>query len=193
MKTLTSLGLGAYRIISQLPSRYPYTYLGRLAYIEHDGQREKPVYFTWQILEWELPPEKARGMGLRLIGSSVENFCLPEEVTSTTPFSEGSKRQITVNAYERSTEARQKCIDHYGAKCMTCGFDFSHRYGPVGAGFIHVHHIIPLSSLEDGYSVNPVEDLRPVCPNCHAILHKRKPPYRIEEIKHFIAEAKLES
>ena len=76
---------------------------------------------------------------------------------------------------------------------MTCGFDFSHIYGPIGTGFIHVHHIIPLSSLEDGYSVNPVEDLRPVCPNCHAILHKRKPPYRIEEIKHFIAEAKLES
>lgn len=29
-----------------------YTYMGLLAYVDHDNQREKPVYFKWQILEW---------------------------------------------------------------------------------------------------------------------------------------------
>jgi len=29
-----------------------YTYLGLLAYVDHDNQREKPVYFRWQILDW---------------------------------------------------------------------------------------------------------------------------------------------
>lgn len=29
-----------------------YKYLGLLAYIEHDNQRERPVYFKWQILDW---------------------------------------------------------------------------------------------------------------------------------------------
>ena len=29
-----------------------YTYMGRLAYVDHDNQREKPVYFKWQILDW---------------------------------------------------------------------------------------------------------------------------------------------
>lgn len=167
-----------------------YTYLGRLAYVEHDSEREQPVYFKWQILDWELSPEKAREMELQLIESSVDDFCLPEEVASTISFPEGAKRQITVNAYERNAEARRKCIDHYGARCVICGFDFAQKYGAVGAGFIHVHHIMPLSSLEDGYSVNPVVDLRPVCPNCHAIIHKRKPPYQIEEIRRFITEAK---
>lgn len=29
-----------------------YTYMGLLAYVEHDNQREKPVFFKWQILDW---------------------------------------------------------------------------------------------------------------------------------------------
>ena len=35
----------------------PYTYLGRLRYLAHDRELEKPVYFTWQILNWRLPEE----------------------------------------------------------------------------------------------------------------------------------------
>ena len=120
----------------------PNTYLGRLAYVEHDPKREKPVYFKWQILNWSMPPEKAREMGLRFI---VDDFYLPEEFRNGESFFEGVKRQITVNTYERSTEARRKCIDHYGAQCAVCDFDFRDKYGPVGTGFIHVHHIISLS------------------------------------------------
>ena len=26
--------------------------MGLLAYVDHDNQREKPVYFKWQILDW---------------------------------------------------------------------------------------------------------------------------------------------
>ena len=35
----------------------PYTYLGRLRYLNHDRDRQQPVYFTWQILDWSLPEE----------------------------------------------------------------------------------------------------------------------------------------
>lgn len=31
-----------------------YSYMGKLAYVEHDNQREKPVYFKWQILDWNI-------------------------------------------------------------------------------------------------------------------------------------------
>lgn len=119
----------------------------------------------------------------------ADDFYLPEELSSSSVFCEGVKRPITVNTYERSAEARRKCIAHHGTKCAVCGFDFSDKYGAVGAGFIHVHHILPLSSLESGYSVNPIEDLRPVCPNCHAIIHKQKPPYQIDEVKQLISQA----
>ena len=41
-----------------------------------------------------------------------------------------------------------------------------------------------------GYQVDPVRDLRPVCPNCHAMLHQRRPgPFGIEELKGIIAGA----
>ncbi len=33
----------------------PFTYLGRLAYVAHDVTREQPVYFKWQIIDWEVP------------------------------------------------------------------------------------------------------------------------------------------
>src|SRR5262249_2756866 len=31
----------------------PYTYLGSLKYLRHDIDRERPVYFHWQILDWD--------------------------------------------------------------------------------------------------------------------------------------------
>jgi len=99
---------------------------------------------------------------------------------------EGAKKQITVNAYERNSEARQQCIEYYGTKCSICNFDFEKIYGDIGKGFIHVHHIKPLSEIDEQYKINPSEDLRPVCPNCHAMLHKRKPAYSIQEIKNLI-------
>jgi hypothetical protein len=33
--------------------RDEYTYYGKLAYLEHDKDREKPVYFQWQLLDWD--------------------------------------------------------------------------------------------------------------------------------------------
>jgi 5-methylcytosine-specific restriction protein A len=53
----------------------------------------------------------------------------------------------------------------------------------VGTGYIHVHHIVPLSAIKESYVVDPVTDLVPVCPNCHAIIHRKMPPYLIEEVR----------
>jgi 5-methylcytosine-specific restriction protein A len=104
-------------------------------------------------------------------------------VAASRTISEGAKRTITVNLYERSHVARHTCIAYWGTSCTVCGFNFEAHYGKVGEGFIHVHHLIPLSSIGDTYELNPVEDLRPVCPNCHAMLHKKNPPYDIEDLK----------
>ena len=53
---------------------------------------------------------------------------------------------------------------------MVCGFNFEDRYGTHGKGFIHVHHLDPLAQGER--EVVPERDLRPVCPNCHYMLHR---------------------
>ena len=92
----------------------------------------------------------------------------------------------TVNAFERNAKARSACIEHYGAKCIVCGFNFQEKYGEIGKDFIHVHHIKPLGEIGAEYKVDPINDLRPVCPNCHAMLHKRKPPFSINELRSII-------
>jgi len=98
-------------------------------------------------------------------------------------FSEGKIKSVLVNSYERNPKARKKCIEHFGAKCKVCDFDFEKIYGEIGKGFIHVHHIKDISMIGKEYEVNPISDLIPVCPNCHSMLHKRKPAYSIEELK----------
>ncbi len=95
---------------------------------------------------------------------------------------EGATCQITVNAYERDRRARAACIAHYGCKCSACGFDFEKVYGKIGCGVIHVHHLKPLSTIRKAYRVDPVKDLRPVCPNCHAMLHAISPEMTIEDL-----------
>ena len=87
---------------------------------------------------------------------------------------EGLRKSVYVNVYERSSEARKKCIQIKGTTCVICGFDFEKIYGDLGKGFIHVHHIVPMSSTNGTYVVNPDTDLIPVCPNCHAMLHRKE-------------------
>jgi predicted HNH restriction endonuclease len=64
-----------------------------------------------------------------------------------------------------------------------CGLNFEQRYGSIGAGFIHVHHLTTLSSVGRRYKINPIGDMRPVCPNGHEMLHQQDPPLSIEELR----------
>jgi 5-methylcytosine-specific restriction protein A len=101
---------------------------------------------------------------------------------------EGAKRTITINSYERNSKAKQLCKENYGTTCQVCDFDFELKYGKIGRNFIHVHHLTMVSDIGQNYEVNPISDLRPVCPNCHAMLHKQNPPLTIEELKKIIEE-----
>ncbi|MFM5463736.1 HNH endonuclease [Aeromonas simiae] len=112
-------------------------------------------------------------------------FIFPEECDEEplTPLTEGVIKKISVNAYERSKKARDKCLEVYGYVCAVCEFDFESTYGTIGKNCIHVHHLIEISSIGKEYVVNPVKDMVPVCPNCHYIIHRRKPAFSIHEVK----------
>lgn len=111
---------------------------------------------------------------------------LPEEIGIHPILTEGAVRTISVNAYERNVLARKACLEHYGPICVICEFDFSKTYGLQFEGFIHVHHLIPLHEIKGEYQVDPVKDLRPVCPNCHAVIHHGNETSSIAQVKQFL-------
>jgi hypothetical protein len=116
----------------------------------------------------------------------------PDEILDDPRYQEGTKKTVTVNRHERNRAARGKCIEHYGIKCFACNFDFEERYGSLGAGFIHVHHLKPLSTINEAYEIDPVADLRPVCPNCHAMIHIGAEQLAIEELKKILKSSEPE-
>ena len=113
----------------------------------------------------------------------LDDSCSPDDISDQSSY-EGAKIQVTVNKYERKPKNRRDCILHWGLQCAVCDFDFKKVYGDLGTGFIHVHHIKPLHEIGESYKCDPKNDLRPVCPNCHSMLHrKRNKVLSIEELK----------
>lgn len=73
---------------------------------------------------------------------------------------------------------------------MVCGFDFQRCYRSLGDGFIHVHHLKPIAEIGEQYQLDPINDLRPVCPNCHAMLHRTSPVMSIDALQTLIKKSK---
>ena len=87
---------------------------------------------------------------------------------------EGKTKYRFSSYHERNLKLRAEAIKIHGLKCEVCGFDFEATYGPHGTGFIEVHHLKPVSSLERSTKVDPRNDMIVVCPNCHRMLHRKK-------------------
>jgi 5-methylcytosine-specific restriction protein A len=96
---------------------------------------------------------------------------------------EGAVSSVLVNAYERNQDARRACISHFGVSCRVCDVNFGAVYGSLGEGYIHVHHIKPIHLCGGEYEVDPIKDLIPVCANCHAMIHRRRIPLTVDELR----------
>lgn len=141
-------------------------YTDRNLFIANDDSNFRAEYYGIMLKKLE-PFRFENGI---IVGQFKDNDS--DEITDpNNEIAEGAKSRIVVNRYERSTEARRKCIEANGCKCAVCRFDFGKVYGTIGEGFIHVHHIKPIAEIGKSYVVNPATDLVPVCPNCHAMLH----------------------
>ncbi len=108
---------------------------------------------------------------------------VPAEIARPQSAIEGAAGPVAANAYEGDPEARAACIAHYGARCLVCGFDFEAQYGELGRGVMDVHQLKPPSEAGPGHQLNPIRDLRPVCPNCHTIIHKGTVPLTLTETR----------
>lgn len=123
---------------------------------------------------------KSQSNGTATVVARAE-VVMPDEISSDNPYYEGQVHSVLVNAYERSKKARNECIKSWGTSCRVCDMSFLEQYGR-GKGFIHVHHRHPLGKQKRKYKVDPIKDLIPVCPNCHAVLHMN-PSLTVEELR----------
>lgn len=120
---------------------------------------------------------------------SLADIVPVELETENSGYSEGDLKHIRANRYERNPLNRKLCLSIKGYNCTVCGMNFENRYGEIGHHFIHVHHITPVSQMGEGYVIDPVKDLVPMCPNCHAMLHRKDPPYLPQELIELINKA----
>ena len=123
-------------------------------------------------------------------GLNLEDY-MPEEADypipdEALPIHEGREYEIRGIRYERDRDARNQCIEYYKGldngvvRCQACRMSFEEVYGEKAKDYIEVHHIVPISERGGDYMVNPIKDLIPLCPNCHAMVHYG---FSLEELK----------
>ncbi len=101
---------------------------------------------------------------------------------------EGTQTEIRSIRYERNPANRKICLHKKGYICAVCGMNFYDMYGEIGKEYIEVHHTTPVSEMGEGYKLDIGRDLMPLCSNCHSMVHRRKPPYSVSELKRFMEE-----
>lgn len=167
--------------------------------IEEEGYKLKtfPIIFSDEKIDEDgfgpatiggfvpkLTSKKLIKVGSKWYASDKEiEFSSPDEIDIPEKYIEGASKEVFINVYERNPAARKKCIEHYGYKCSVCDFNFEKIYGEIGKGYIHVHHIVPLAKLKKAYKLNPIKDLIPICPNCHAMIHRTDPVMKVKELR----------
>jgi 5-methylcytosine-specific restriction protein A len=114
---------------------------------------------------------------------SVQGFEEIEDLDIPMGKEEGALSRIESNKYERNRFNRALCLDFHGFRCQGCGDLLAERYGTRGSKVIHVHHIIPVARMGSPRALNPIEDLIPLCPNCHNIVHRTDPPLPVAELQ----------
>ncbi|MCY3687609.1 MAG: HNH endonuclease [Gammaproteobacteria bacterium] len=98
-------------------------------------------------------------------------------------YPEGAMTTVQTNRYERDRRNRAAAIAIHGTTCNGCGLEMGTRYGSIAAGLIDIHHVTPVSKLAAGYIIDPKRDLVPLCPNCHAVVHRQVPPLTVNELR----------
>lgn len=104
---------------------------------------------------------------------SIENDTYDSVIES--PLQIVERRRYHVHQkIERNSSAAQKVKQRLKTTCQCCGFNFTERYGKIGEGFIEVHHLKPISSLEPGSveSYDIEKDFAVLCANCHRMIHR---------------------
>lgn len=88
---------------------------------------------------------------------------------------EGRLVRCVRNARVRDAKLAQIKKTQSDYACEICDFHFERVYGELGRSYIVVHHLQPIGSRRRATRTTLAE-LVVVCPNCHVMLHREKPP-----------------
>lgn len=114
-----------------------------------------------------------------------------EESLVSYEYEEGKKSSKFVTTYERNPKLKKLAKTLHGTTCFACGFNFGDFYGEYAEGFIHIHHVVPVSEFGQSKIVDPKTDLVPVCANCHGVIHRKKDrTLSVDELKAMISASK---
>ncbi|WP_201510237.1 HNH endonuclease [Psychrobacter alimentarius] len=141
---------------------------------------------TYHLIISKVSPNKVSEQKKTYISDKIiENY-----QDSLESLSEGKKSKRYITTYERNPKYRKQAIAIHGNSCSACGFNFGDFYGKYAEGFIHIHHIVPVSEFEAPKTIDPETDLIPLCANCHAVVHReRDKTLLITELKYLIANS----
>lgn len=155
---------------------------------EKEGERIRTL-----VMRWNPPtlcnPDREGQEGTREYWFSGAHRTRHESLRRL--FREGAAREVTLTQYERDPDARAACLEYYGYVCQVCDHEPAkdHKLGELVAECVQVHHKTPLHEIKKEYVVDPINDLVPVCYECHKYIHSRgtkKSPYSVEELRMMI-------
>ncbi|WP_426332677.1 DUF3427 domain-containing protein [Paenibacillus silvae] len=105
-----------------------YIYMGKLAYVEHDLTKEEPVYFKWQILDWDLDKERASLLGIELVDEmsdlTIVHASPSKELTLVPPPPKKKRNKKSQNSFKGrkvdfvQTNAKNKVVGDLGEKLV---------------------------------------------------------------------------
>ena len=145
-------------------------FLGEHAPVLCGATRRRAV--TRQKRRWRL---SATGNG----GDDAElGAFVPERFDDS--WQDGQIEQSLKNERVRYRLFRSKVLEHYGAQCCAYGLK------PISPSILDVHHLDPIS---EGERRTKIEDLIPLCANCHRTAHLENPPIPLERLKDMVGES----
>lgn len=97
-------------------------------------------------------------------------------------------RTLRQRSAKLTNEAKSRYYEEHGElRCQICGMNFEEVYGELGEGYIEAHHPDPVSEM-DGEQFVDVDGIVLLCANCHRMVHRKSPPYSIEDLKRAVKQ-----
>lgn len=155
---------------------------------QEDGRICRPVRWLGTVAHSEVPDAtntriRSQGTLKLLYDEHLVGVRTLEAAREVVAFREGRTLSVMVTRRERDPAARAACLAHHKSICAACGVDLRAKYSGVSRDFMHIHHLNPLGDSVGEHAVDPIVDLRPLCPTCHGAAHTKSPPFSIDELR----------